>query len=277
MEKDKIKKLLIGEFIFKRLLKSVLSVIILLYLVLLFCGFLLSDIMIFPRPNSSYADDKEIIKIETADGLRISAIHKEVDHSKYTIIYSHGNGEDLGDIKDFLDRVKGLGCSIIGYDYPGYGTSEGSPSVADTISAIEAVYGYLISKGMKPDHMIMWGRSVGGGPSTELAKRYPIAGLILESTFVSAFRVLTHYAILPIDKFKNIEKIDKINCPLMVIHGTADRTVPFWHGQALYKQAKKPKSALWVESAGHNDVDSIAGKEYWEAIGNFIGSVKRNP
>jgi len=275
MEKDKIKKLLIGEITFKRFFRSVLSVIILLYLVLLFCGFLLSDKMIFPKPNPSYADDKDILKIETADGLRVSAIHKKVDHSKYTILFSHGNGEDLGDIKDFLDRAKGLGCSVIAYDYPGYGTSEGSPSVPGAIRAIEAVYGYLISRGMKPHHMIMWGRSVGGGPSTDLAKRYPIAGLILESTFVSAFRILTHYTILPNDKFKNIEKIDKIDCPLMVIHGRADRTVPFWHGQALYKKAKKPKSSLWVESAGHNDVDSVAGKEYWEAIGDFIRSIEK--
>ena len=95
--------------------------------------------------------------------------------------------------------------------------------------------------------IILYGRSVGGGPAIDLASRQKVGGLVVESSFVSAFWVLTRIPILPFDKFVNIDKIRKVRSPVLVIHGKADEVVHFWHGEQLFAAAKQPKLNFWVD------------------------------
>ncbi|MFL5541879.1 MAG: alpha/beta hydrolase [Longimicrobiaceae bacterium] len=60
---------------------------------------------------------------------------------------------------------------------------------------------------------------------------------------------------------------------MLVIHGTADEVIPFAVGQRLYRMAREPKQALWVEGAGHNDLVEVAGERYWQALQRFAGSL----
>ena len=124
-----------------------------------------------------------------------------------------------------------------------------------------------------PSRIIIYGRSVGGGPSVDLARRKPVAGLVLESTFVSAFRVVTHISLYPFDKFPNLNKIKQVNCPLLIIHGTDDEVIPFWHGQELFAVAEQPKRFLQVEGARHNDVLWVAGEQYAEVLHEFVSLI----
>ena len=97
-----------------------------------------------------------------------------------------------------------------------------------------------------------------------------MAGLILESTFTSAFRVVTRWPLLPGDKFKNLRKLSAVKCPVLVIHGRDDRTIPFHHGQSLYTAARsKSKQYLWVDHAGHNDLPRWAGESYRQSFVQF--------
>lgn len=92
---------------------------------------------------------------------------------------------------------------------------------------------------------------------------------VVESSFVSAFRVLTRIPILPFDKFVNIDKIGKVRSPVLVIHGKADEVVHFWHGEQLFAAAKEPKLNFWVDGAGHNDLMDVAGDRYAETLRKF--------
>jgi fermentation-respiration switch protein FrsA (DUF1100 family) len=96
-----------------------------------------------------------------------------------------------------------------------------------------------------------------------------LAGLILESSFTSAFRVVLPIPILPFDKFPNLDKISQVNCPVLVIHGTADETISLSHGKRLFAAAPEPKRSFWVEGAGHNDLFWVAGEQYGEALQDF--------
>jgi len=171
-----------------------------------------------------------------------------------------------------------MGFSVFAYDYRGYGTSDGRASARNSYEDIEAAYGYLVERlGVPANRIIVMGRSIGGGPAIELATKNDVAGLICESCFVSAFRVLTRVPILPFDKFTNLNKIKKINCPVLIIHGQSDRIVPVWHGRKLFEAANEPKLCLWVDGAGHNDdVAVIAGEDYWQAIAKFKQSIREN-
>src|SRR5215467_15450253 len=86
-----------------------------------------------------------------------------------------------------------------------------------------AAYEYLTRElKISSDRIIIYGRSVGSGPAVHLAARMPAAGLILQSPFVSAFRVLTRIPLLPFDKFPNYKEIARVRWPVLIIHGTHD-------------------------------------------------------
>jgi abhydrolase domain-containing protein 17 len=227
------------------------------------------SMMFFPQP-ASYQDNQDILKIPVTASERISAIYLPNARSKYTLLYIHGNAEDLGDIRSTLDRLYGLGFSVFAYDYRGYGTSNGIPGEQNAYGDAEAAYKYLTQQlKIPPTQIIIYGRSIGGGSATELATRHAPAGLILESTFTSIFRVVLPFPLLPFDKFTNLDKLQKVRCPVLVMHGENDRTIPIEHGRKLYKAASEPKLSLWVRDAGHNDLAEIAGKNYDRSLLSF--------
>lgn len=273
MDKRKIRKILVGNFTIKRLIRS----LIFIYAFLLLFAYFFSDRMIFQAQESSYEDGPEIFKIETEDGAEISALYLLEPNSEFTILYSHGNAEDVGDLREFLEMFQDEGFSVLVYDYRGYGTSDGRASEKNAYEDIEAVYEYLVRElGSSPGEIIALGRSVGGGVAMHLACREKLAGLILESSFITAFRVITRIPLVPFDKFRNIDKIKKVQCPVLIIHGKDDRIVPFWHGAKLFKTANEPKLKFWVNGAGHNDLFWVAGTRYWDIIREFTSMVQAN-
>jgi len=270
MDKQTLYNLLVGEFSWMRLVRLA----VLIYGTLCLYGVFWSDRIIFQPQPSSYRDTDEIIKLNSAPDVQISAIHIPNPAATYTILYSHGNGEDLGDTRSFLRLLRSLGFAVFAYDYRGYGTSQGKPTERGTYEDINAAYNYLTqSLAIPPSQIIAYGRSLGGGPAVDLATRKPVAGLVLESTFITTFRVRTHIPIVPFDKFDNLGKIKNVRCPVLIIHGTQDLVIPFAHGQKLYAAAGEPKRFLQVNGAGHNDLISVAGSDYGKAMQDFAALV----
>ncbi|MBD2385692.1 alpha/beta hydrolase [Cylindrospermum sp. FACHB-282] len=267
MDKRRLKKLLIGDFTWKRLITS------LAFIYIFFAAYVYfrADSMIFLPQPSSYEDTKKILKLTSAEKTTISAVHLLNPEAKYTILYAHGNAEDLGDIQEILQKIRDLGFSVFAYDYRGYGTSEGTPTENHAYQDIDSAYNYLTQNlKIPPQQIIVFGRSVGGGSAVDLAARKPVAGLIIESAFVSAFRVIVPLPILPFDKFSNLEKIKRVKCPVLVMHGKADEIIPFAHGEKLFAAAQSPKLSLWVEGATHNDFIWVAGERYGKILQEFV-------
>ncbi|MGQ9837914.1 MAG: alpha/beta hydrolase [Cyanobacteriota bacterium] len=265
--------LLWGSFLWLRVGRSALligMVIMVIYGYLIWLGLFQSERLIFlPRP-ASYQDGERILKLTTSDNLMISAVYLPNPTATYTLLYSHGNAEDLGDILPRLLSLQREGFSVLAYDYRGYGTSEGEPSEAGAYKDIEAAYDYLVAQGIPPAQILVYGRSVGGGASVYLAAQKPVGGLILESTFVTAFRVLTRIPLLPFDRFNNLSRIPNINCPLLILHGTEDSLIPFWHAQTLYRAARDPKRLVPIVGANHNDLLWVAGERYYTILHQFV-------
>ncbi|MEE4248202.1 MAG: hypothetical protein V2I33_22665, partial [Kangiellaceae bacterium] len=78
-----------------------------------------ADDLIFPAPPSSYRDDAETLKLQAHDGETISAYFLQSDKADRLLIYSHGNGEDIGHVRPFLEVFQNQGISVLAYDYPG--------------------------------------------------------------------------------------------------------------------------------------------------------------
>jgi abhydrolase domain-containing protein 17 len=113
-------------------------------------------------------------------------------------LFSHGNAEDIGMIFEWFKEVAlQLSCNVFGYDYTGYGLSYSDVGPAENycFSDIQAAFDYLNgTEGIFAKDIILYGRSLGSGASCELAMRQskkgdPVAGVILQSPLMSAYRV----------------------------------------------------------------------------------------
>ncbi|MFH1075802.1 MAG: alpha/beta hydrolase [Pseudomonadota bacterium] len=250
-----------------------LFVLLISYATIACFAILWSDRVIFQPPPSSYKDESGIVKLRTQSGALISAFYLSNPDAEYTILYSHGNAEDIGDIRTYMGDFVAHGFSVFVYDYQGYGTSEGKPSEKRTYEDIEAAYEYMTSElKIYPQNIIVMGWSLGNGPAIYLASTKEVAAAILMSPFVTAYKVVTRIALFPFDKFKNISRIDLVRCPLLIVHGTNDEVIPCWHGQMLFEKAKSSKLSLWVEGGGHYDILDKAGALYWDALEKLLRS-----
>ena len=68
--------------------------------------------------------------------------------------------------------------------------------------------------------------------------------------------------------FCSIEKISKVVSPVLVIHGTEDEVIDFSHGLSIYERCPRAVEPLWVEGAGHNDVELFG--QYLERLRQFV-------
>lgn len=177
-----------------------------------------------------------------------------------TILYSHGNGSDLGSgaaLMIWLARQ--VNCNVLMYDYSGYGRSTGKPSEKRLYADIEAAYNLLRTKyACAPSDVILIGQSLGSAPTIHLATTEKVRGVVIQSGFVSALNVAFPRAeprARCCDLFNNIGKLAKVDSPLLVVHGTDDEVIEMCHGEALYEHCPRAVEPLWICGAGHNDVE----------------------
>ncbi|XP_027075009.1 uncharacterized protein [Coffea arabica] len=173
-------------------------------------------------PEVPRRDDVDVLKLRTRRGNDIVAVHVKHPKASATMLYSHGNAADLGQMFElFVELSLRLRVNLMGYDYSGYGQSTGKPTEYNTYADIDAIYKCLKEQyGVKDEQLILYGQSVGSGPTVDLASRIPnLRGVVLHSPIMSGIRVLypvkrTYW----FDIYKNIDKIGMINCPVLVIH-----------------------------------------------------------
>jgi len=165
--------------------------------------------------------------------------------------------------------------------YRGYGRSEGNfPTESQVYADAEAAWDYLsIKKGIKPGDIFIYGHSLGGAVAINLAVSHPEAGgLIVEAAFTSIAdmgRRNKLYRLLPIDlithqRFDSINKINRLKLPVLILHGTEDRVVPFEMSRQLYEKAPTPKRLKLIRGGGHNNSARVGGAEYLNTVREFI-------
>jgi abhydrolase domain-containing protein 17 len=232
--------------------------------------------MIFPVPSPGYGSDfPGLVFLETEKGETIAGRLWDHPQAHFTILFSHGNGEDLGRLESFAEELRAAGFAVFAYDYPGYGLSTGRPGEASALRAVRAAWDFLTQEtGIPPERILLHGRSLGGGPSLLLAKETEPAGIILESTFVSTFRVLTRIPLLPWDIFDNLQCMKKVSAPILILHGEEDETVPVWHAERLAAADAGSPTLLIIPEAGHNNLRQVAGPLYEKALREFATAAK---
>jgi pimeloyl-ACP methyl ester carboxylesterase len=198
-----------------------------------------------------------------------------------TLLYLHGNDKNISASID-LDRaarLRGMGFNLLMVDYRGYGKSTGgSPSETKVYEDAEASWKYLIKqRACDPKRTFIYGHSLGGAIAIDLATHHPeAAGLIAESNFTNmADMGQRQYPYLPAQqllnqRFDSMAKISSLKIPLLLIHGTWDRLVPYQMSQRLFDSAPQPKSLVLIEGGEHGNDAIIAPLEYRAAVSEFV-------
>uniref|UniRef100_A0A0D9YNK3 Serine aminopeptidase S33 domain-containing protein n=1 Tax=Oryza glumipatula TaxID=40148 RepID=A0A0D9YNK3_9ORYZ len=218
-------------------------------------------------------------RLRTKRGTEVVAMYVRQAGARLTLLYSHGNAADLGQMFElFVELSAHLNVNLMGYDYSGYGQSSGKPSEHNTYADIEAVYRCLVETyGASEENIILYGQSVGSGPTLDLASRLPhLRAVVLHSPILSGLRVMypvkhTYW----FDIYKNIDKIPLVRCPVLVIHGTADEVVDCSHGRALWELSKVKYEPLWVKGGNHCNLELYP--EYIKHLKKFVGAIEKSP
>lgn len=215
--------------------------------------------------------------ITTEDGIRIHGWYAQAEHAKATFVISHGNGGNISYLYPLLRALQRHGYNTLMYDYRGYGRSEGSPDEEGIYKDCRAALDYARSlPGVDSSRMFLWGTSLGGAVSVEVATQRQVTGLILESTFTSAKDVAKElYPFLPVQfflrtKLNSIEKIKTLRLPVLIIHGSDDTIIPRSFGYRLFEAANEPKEFYEIPGADHNDTFFVGGNEYLRRIDEFV-------
>lgn len=174
--------------------------------------------------------------------------------SRGVILFCHGNAGNISQRIDSFEIFRQLRLSTFIFDYRGYGKSKGKPSENGTYLDAEGAWNYLVrEKKVKPEEIIVFGRSLGGGVASYLAQKYHPRALIIESSFTSISDIArAFFPRLPLKlllrfEYNTRERLKDIHCPVLIIHSPDDRTIPFVCGKVLYETANPPKKLLQIK------------------------------
>ncbi len=243
----------------------------------LFCiAYFFGEKIAYPAPKSFYkeGDIKELFFI----GGKMAALYLPGNNAKYTLLYSHGNGEDIGEIYPLLKKYAENGFNVLAYDYSGYGLSSGRPSERAVYSNADAVYEYA-QKVLKisPKNIVLAGFSMGSAPTSYLAEKHSkeLAGVVIMGGFASGIRTVLPFNILPFDLLENIKRVPRIdkNCKVLFIHGTKDRIVPYRNGLLMFEKSGGKKRFVCIKGAAHLNLFDFDSQLFWNSINDFKNSL----
>ena len=255
-----------------------MNYIFLLVFLYLFLGFLLYILqrrILFNRsgkpnlPESYNLQNTLQINIRTADKISLLAWFFKGNQHKPILVYFHGNSFDIGERAYRLKRYIDNNWSVIIVAWRGYSGNKGKPTETNLYLDGESTLNWISRNTDYEYHdLVIYGESLGSGVAVELATRYKFRSVVLEAPFTSIVDIAKQrYKIFPVsllvlDKFNNIEKIDKILSPLLIISGKKDEIVPHNHSVTLYQKAKEPKHSVFIDEAMHNNLYDF-GIEKW--------------
>ncbi|MFP4477115.1 MAG: alpha/beta hydrolase [Desulfatibacillaceae bacterium] len=224
--------------------------------------------------------DYEDVWLVTADGVRVHSWYVPKTRPRGYVIFSHGNAGNLSDRLAQISILNELGFASLFLDYRGFGRSGGRPTEQGTYLDVAAAWGWLVNKhGVRPEQVVLWGRSLGGAVAAHQAVKTTPGALVLESTFTDILAVgQRRFPFFPLRLVANRLDYDtedilpEVRCPVLVVHSPDDGVVPYEHGQRLFEIAAEPKRFLKI-SGSHNRgfLDSVG--EYKAGLDAFFRSI----
>ena len=265
-----------------RRLRFVAVAVLALYTCILAAVFVNQRSLLYPasdrRTTAAEAglDGFQDLILATADGERLVAWWKPPQPGKVLVLYFHGNGGSLWNRRSRAQALTASGRGLLMISYRGYSGSTGTPTEAGIHMDARAAYDWIVHS-YEPARLVAYGESLGTGVAVRLASEVSLAGLILDAPYTSTADVasLTYWYLpvvwLMLDQFRSIDIIARAKAPILILHGTDDRIIPFTLGEQLYAAAPEPKRFVRIESGGHTRNLEQGGME---AVDEFLAGIE---
>ncbi len=219
------------------------------------------------------------LTLASTGGARLAVWIMRSDSTGPWLLLCHGNAGNISLLKRqrFYRDATRRGLNLLAFDYRSFGASSSEPATEPGLyDDASTAYHYLTdSLHVPPARIVIYGHSLGSGVALETAIRYPAAALIIEGAFKSVPSVgQERYRFMPIEmlaqnRFDNAAKIGRLTMPVLVMHARADGTIPFRHGEALFRLAPEPKT--FVSLAGdHDSAWEFDHDKYMTAFTDFV-------
>lgn len=208
-------------------------------------------------PNSGLKE----VQFSTSDGLVLKSLFKKpFTNEKNTIVVFHGNAGHIGHRVDKFRPFIEAGFGLLLLEYRGYGENSGKPSENGFYKDSQAALDFLSKQNISKQKTILYGESLGCGIAAKFSTEDIFKATILEAPYTSIADVaMRQYWYLPakwllLDRYDIVGIIKNIKSPLLVMHGAKDNVISIEFGKRVFNSAPKPKEAIYVTNAGHNNL-----------------------
>ena len=242
---------------------------------------IISERYFFPRWQA--VEDPRWVKVQDA---RLACYHRE-EGNDFTIVHFHGNGEVCADyVPRFPRQMAKLGADTFLAEYRGYGGSTGKPQLRAMLDDVGPIFDAV---GRPPEEIIVFGRSVGSIYAVEMAHRFPVAGLILESGIADpAERILMRAT--PAELGTTAEDLDaefqahldhrsKLadrELPTLVMHCQSDSLVSVSHAIKLAAYPRSGSRLVIFDRGDHNSILSMNEADYLTEVELLVQMCRRS-
>jgi fermentation-respiration switch protein FrsA (DUF1100 family) len=269
---------------------KILAVVVVAYIFIVFLAWRFQERLAFPGPRRPLPSptlaglsEGQRVTVVTSDQIELHGWYlppipaPPAGGKAPGLLWFYGNMETVGALGPIIRDLRPPETGVLILDYRGYGQSEGKPTEEGLYRDAEAAWAFLTAREeIDSSSIAVYGRSLGSAPALHLAASHPVRSVVLDSPFSNAREMAAHhYRFLPrfflrlsLDNLANAEKLE---APLLIFHGSADRIVPFAMGQAV-AAAGRAREFIMLEGAGHNDTYYVGGSAYRAAMHNFLAT-----
>lgn len=247
----------------------------------LICAYLYvgqESLIFFPRPN-----DAQLLQQHAASRVEIptSGATLEgwwIDNPQATtpavILYFGGNAEDVLYTATTAPNFNARQMLVV--NWRGYGGSTGKPGQKALYEDGLAIFDYAIKRGIRPEHIVVMGRSLGSGVASMLAGTRPVGAAVLITPFDSLAAVAAkHYPYLPVrlllrHPFPSVDWAKRTHAPALMLAAERDFVIPSAHAQKLFEAWAGEKRIHVLAHTGHNDIEMHP--DYYRLINEFLSA-----
>ena len=260
------------------LLKALLFFVTLVFIALIFGGENVANTIIFQhwqsgQPPSNHdvnPQKKEFYVTLGKDSVHV--IFNSIPHPHGTIIYFHGNAGNLKRWNVIASELCKLQFNVLVWDYKGYGSSSGKTTLGNFITQGREFYKH-VNTFDTTRNIILFGRSLGTGLASALAVDTNVDKIILETPFTSMKSLIAHKTWIGHYFVKNdipsLTMIEKINKPILIIHGTDDQLIPYHMAENYFLSLKsEQKRMLSINGGTHDNLSDYS--DYWNTLEHFL-------